>query len=788
LIALRRGFGLVLLAGILLSLLPTRTQATDLLAKLESRLAHLATLYETEGLPKTASWAYQIALDDELEGERMRVEIELQLFADRERFLNMLRGQGALVEVYFERWVQALVPLPILKQIAQQTEVRLVRAPITVERDQGFIVSEGIQRSGATRWHEAGFKGSGAKIVIIDAGFEGYRKLLGSELPQEVVARSFRADGNLEAGERHGTAVAEIVHDMAPQAQLFLTNIRTRTEWGRAVEWAIEQGATGITSSLSSPPECHGDSRTLGNVARRARAQGILWTTSAGNLGANHWGGPWRDDNQNEILNLTETDETINIRVTHDQSFFVVLTWDDPCGQSSNDYDLFLLDAQGRVVTSSTNIQNGSGIPTERIDYRPTQSGTMQIQVRRKPGAKPVMLDIYNRYVTQVEYVIPAGSIQDPGLSAHIMAIGAINVNTGALESFSSRGPTRDGRPKPDISGHNRVSTQTYGANGFAGTSASTPQVIGAAALVKSAFPNWTPEQIQQFLEARAEDRGAPGKDSDFGAGELFLGEASQAVGSLELSTNLLSFQAKEHQPGPESQTVTIRNAGMGTLRWQAEWDAPWLQISPAMGSAPPPATITVAVNTQGLAPGRYETRILILATEAANSPQAIRVVLEVRAAPRQLIALQFTQLALLDEDRNIVRRLENGCVRYSRAEGTLRLQTLNIFGSEEHLISATIGALVCRESALFQSLEPSKLIERLAEGPRLALRILKVNLGDPQGWESSYREGCFVFAYTLSESRTLHAILLDNSQREFTVSQGSELLLCGDVLHIMRF
>ncbi|MCS6936263.1 MAG: S8 family serine peptidase [Candidatus Bipolaricaulota bacterium] len=779
--------GLALLS-IVLPLLTTPTQATDLLAKLDSRLEQLATLYETEGLQRTINWAYRMALDDEVEGERVRVEIELQLFADRERFLNRLRAQGALVEVYFERFIQALVPLRTLKQIAQQTDVRFVQAPITVDRDQGSVISEGVFRSGAHRWHEAGFKGAGAKIVIIDTGFEGYRKLLGSELPQEVIARSFRSDGDIEAGERHGTAVAELVHDMAPHAQLLLTNIRTRTEWGRAVEWAIEQGATGITSSLSSPPECHGDSRTLGSVARRARERGILWTTSAGNLGANHWGGPWRDDDQNDILNFTETDETINIRVTRDQSFFVVLTWDDPCGQSANDYDLFLLDAQGQVVARSTNIQNGSGIPTERIDYRPAQSGLMQIQVRRKPGAKPVTLDIYNRYVTQMEYVIPAGSIQDPGLSPYIMAIGAINVHTGTLESFSSRGPTRDGRPKPDISGHNRVSTQTYGSSGFAGTSASTPQVAGAAALIKSAFPAWTPEQIQQFLEVRAEDRGAPGKDSEFGAGELFLGEASLAVGVLDLSTTVLAFQATENQPDPEPQTLTIRNAGLGTIDWQIEWDAPWLQVSPASGSTPPPATVTVEVKTNGLAPGRYETRLLVTAPAAANSPQVIRLTLDVRAAARQLVALQFTQLVLLDEDKEIVRRLENGCVRYMRAAGTLRLQTLNSFGSEEHVISATVGALVCRESVLFQSLEPSKAIAKLADGPRWAVRVLKVTLGDPQGWQSSYREGCFVFAYTLSEPRAIQAILLDNSPREFTVSQGSELLLCGDVLHIQRF
>ncbi|MCS6903658.1 MAG: hypothetical protein NZO41_05225, partial [Candidatus Bipolaricaulota bacterium] len=151
-IALTRIVGLALLS-IVLNLFTAPTQATDLWIKLESRLEQLATLHETEGLQRTINWAYRMALDDELEGERVRVEIELQLFADRERFLNRLRARGALVEVYFERFVQALVPLRWLKQLAREPEVRFVQAPITVDRDQGSVVSEGVFRSGAHRWH-----------------------------------------------------------------------------------------------------------------------------------------------------------------------------------------------------------------------------------------------------------------------------------------------------------------------------------------------------------------------------------------------------------------------------------------------------------------------------------------------------------------------------------------------------------------------------------------------------------------------------------------------------------
>jgi subtilisin family serine protease len=98
---------------------------------------------------------------------------------------------------------------------------------------------------------------------------------------------------------------------------------------------------------------------------------------------------------------------------------------------------------------------------------------------------------------------------------------------------YSSRGPTKDNRVKPDITAPSHVSTATYGKYtgdgpnqnpGFDGTSAAAPHIAGAAALVKQIFPQFTPQQVQEFLEKRAEDRGARGKDNDWGAGQLLLG------------------------------------------------------------------------------------------------------------------------------------------------------------------------------------------------------------------------------------------------------------------------
>ena len=65
---------------------------------------------------------------------------------------------------------------------------------------------------------------------------------------------------------------------------------------------------------------------------------------------------------------------------------------------------------------------------------------------------------------------------------------------------------------------------------GSPGTSAAAPEVAGAAALVKQAFPTYGPDQLQQYLLKSARDMGAAGMDNVTGAGELQLPKAPDVV------------------------------------------------------------------------------------------------------------------------------------------------------------------------------------------------------------------------------------------------------------------
>src|SRR6202011_3040173 len=68
-------------------------------------------------------------------------------------------------------------------------------------------------------WHEAGYRGLGLKVAVLDSGFCGFRAHLGKALPAQVKTRSFRLDGNLEAKEsQHGLLCAAVIHTLAAEA------------------------------------------------------------------------------------------------------------------------------------------------------------------------------------------------------------------------------------------------------------------------------------------------------------------------------------------------------------------------------------------------------------------------------------------------------------------------------------------------------------------------------------------------------------------------------------------
>ena len=115
------------------------------------------------------------------------------------------------------------------------------------------------------------------------------------------------------------------------------------------------------------------------------------------------------------------------------------------------------------------------------------------------------------------------GSLWAPADADSILSCGAVDAGN-TIANFSSRGPTSDGRTKPEVVAQG-VSTPWAVAGmpsvvgSASGTSLSTPLVGGAAALVREAHPEWTAAQVRQAIMTTADKAATP--DNNYGWGRV---------------------------------------------------------------------------------------------------------------------------------------------------------------------------------------------------------------------------------------------------------------------------
>lgn len=112
-----------------------------------------------------------------------------------------------------------------------------------------------------------------------------------------------------------------------------------------------------------------------------------------------------------------------------------------------------------------------------------------------------------------------------PARLESVIAVGAVDINK-IKAMFTSAGPAIE----VCAPGVNIYSSVIGGYDTWSGTSMACPFVAGTAALVASAHPDWSNEQIRGQLRASADDLGTPGHDWIYGFG---LVDADEAVGNI---------------------------------------------------------------------------------------------------------------------------------------------------------------------------------------------------------------------------------------------------------------
>ena len=551
------------------------------------------------------------------------VAVTIYLSGNVDDVVKFLEDNGGDPRNVGEDYIEAYVPVSLLGLVSERAGVLRVREIVPPQPTQlsQSIIGNGPAVHGSQAWNAAGYSGKGVKVGIID-DFFAFSRLRGIEVPSSVVVLCYTDIGEptsdladcdqepeatspwpecLDDYQRrargsaaHGTIVAESLIDIAPGVTLYISNPRSRGDMQEAVDWMASQGVQIINYSAGWIFDGPGDgtsplSVSPLNTVDRAVSNDILWVNSAGNSAQNTWFGGYSDPDGNKWIGFDDiNDEIIDAKWRACSTFRVQLRWEDSWAGANTDLNLFIVHKHtGEVVFSSTDPQSGQSgqVPWETIGLRTrSDSDEVGIAVAHVSGEVPDWIQIVVWASGAIQHHTLSGSIGNPAESANegLLAVGAAPwYDTGIIESYSSRGPTPDGReqPKPDIVGADCGETALTPLNerrrGFCGTSQASPHVAGMAALVRQRFPELGPVEVAEYLKGHAIQREQPDPNNIWGHGFAVLPPVILCSNNPGLA-------------GDCARLLAARDtlAGTGTLNWSAnapveDWDGVTVGGSP---------------------------------------------------------------------------------------------------------------------------------------------------------------------------------------------------------------
>ena len=544
------------------------------------------------GIPTPAESSYDPVRFDSAGNVQVYIDVE----STDDATLQQLRDLGAKIEVVNSDWnkLQAWVPVSALDQMAALEAVNKITPPDYGVTKAGSVTSEGdgIHRADLVR-HFSGLTGKGVRVGVISDGIDSWSTARAKgDLPGRLEINS-----DIVRSGDEGTALLEIVHDLAPGAELAFSSGGSSLFFIEAVLWMANEAFNGegvdiIVDDLFYTGEPFFEDGPVAQAAEDAVAGGAVFVSAAGNSAFRHYEGDFVDGGGG--FHAFDGDSDTSLRVTGANAG-VTLQWNDPFGASGNDYDIFMcppdmkptkFNLQNGTCEASDRAQDGDDDPVEGV-YLNT-SGEADVYIRKFSGDdKRLELVLEFGYGRVLEHGVPEGGIIGQAAAAGVLAAGAIDAadpGNDDPQDYSDRGPSRiydysndtyEDRAKPDVMGIDGVlvtgaggfGTPVTGETGnlFHGTSAAAPHVAGIAALLveaqRKADPGMSKKEVAdavaQLIRDTAVDLGETGHDDDTGYGRA---DALAAIESIAASSDTFEL----HSTGEFPFTVSIDSTGDG--------------------------------------------------------------------------------------------------------------------------------------------------------------------------------------------------------------------------------
>lgn len=476
----------------------------------------------------------------------------------------------------------ASVPVVAIEGLAKRTDVSRIKLPARPRSNVGSLTSQGyVSHQANLVVNNLRIDGTGVTVgVLSDSASPARVSALVASGDLPTTTQVLPGQAGPSDGEDEGTAMMEIVHDIAPGANLkFATAFISDASFADNIIALANAGCRVIVDDVSYSEEFAFQDGIIAQAVNQVTAAGVIYFSSAANSGnltsgtSGTWEGDFKDGGPiNGLLAMAgatgrlhdfgtpsapQTYDVLTV-ATND----VVLHWSDPAGHSANDYDVFILNASGtQLYGYSNNTQDGTGDPIEEVyagDGNVFPAGSRIVVVKFSGATRAMHIDTERGQLS----IATTGATLGHNAGANTVSMAATFWNsartgtrafTGAanpIETFSSDGPRKifyrpDGTPitpgnllfatnggqtlqKPDLTAADGVTTRTPLFNPFYGTSAAAPHAAGIAALVRSARPDYTVVQTKAAMTATALDNMAAGPDRDGGYGITMANPAVQ--------------------------------------------------------------------------------------------------------------------------------------------------------------------------------------------------------------------------------------------------------------------
>ncbi|MEJ0091079.1 MAG: hypothetical protein WDM80_15220 [Limisphaerales bacterium] len=442
--------------------------------------------------------------------------------------------------------VRADVPVESLETIAALADIYAISPAMLPLHNVGTATSEGdVGHQANTARANYGISGAGVKVgVLSDSERFGSISQGNGDLGGVITLPG--QDGiSTNGDEGEGTAMMEIVHDLAPGAQLyFATGDGGESSMAaNIISMATNYGCKVIIDDITYVDESpFHENQAISQAVKKVSDLGVLYFTSAANDGGQNSGtsGTWQGDFKASVATLPQVPGTLHdwgggnvfnlVTNKNSGSKGVVLFWSDPWGGAASDYNVYVTDAAGHVVYHGDYAQAGSpsDIPFEIT--APATNGQYIVVSRVSGPARMIHVSVMRGGLAVSTASATRGHNAPSAVNgfsvAGVVAAGRTNAfglagPGGYFYTYSSDGPRQifyetDGAAvtpgnftssggrtlqKPDITAATGVNASTTfatnsGFHPFYGTSAAAPHAGAIAALLLSYRPDLTPSQV----------------------------------------------------------------------------------------------------------------------------------------------------------------------------------------------------------------------------------------------------------------------------------------------------